>query len=337
MKLARCALGGERASGKRWPIEKSLHFKMISSRIHLIKWAALPFQPLGHDPVEEGSSMSDSSRPESSLSYEILSHYESSNEAQRLSSGAGQLELGRTQELVKRFLPPAPAVIFDVGGGSGVYACWLAKQGYEVHLIDPVPLHIEQTRQASQNQPDHPLASVALGDARQLDRPDASVDAVLLFGPLYHLTERHERVAALREAHRILRNGGLVLAVGISRFASTLDGLFRGLLDDPEFVGIVQRDLTDGQHRNPTNHPAYFTTAFFHHPEELKAEIEEAGLLCERTLAIEGPGWILQNFEEHWDDRERRERLLDALRWLEDEPSLIGVSAHIMVVARKGA
>lgn len=267
----------------------------------------------------------------------ILTHYESSNEAQRLSSGAGQLELGRTQELIKRFLPPAPAVIFDVGGGSGVYACWLAKQGYEVHLIDPVPLHIEQARQASQHQPDHPLASVAIGDARQLDRPDASVDAVLLFGPLYHLTERHERVAALREAHRILRNGGLVLAVGISRFASTLDGLFRGLLDDPEFVGIVQRDLMDGQHRNPTNHPAYFTTAFFHHPEELKAEIEEAGLLCDRTLAIEGPGWILQNFEGHWDDRERRERLLDALRWLEDEPSLIGVSAHIMVVARKGA
>jgi hypothetical protein len=59
--------------------------------------------------------MSDSSTPESSLSYEILTHYESSNEAQRLSSGAGQLELGRTQELGKRFLPPAPAVIFDVG------------------------------------------------------------------------------------------------------------------------------------------------------------------------------------------------------------------------------
>ncbi len=228
-------------------------------------------------------------------------------------------------------------MIFDVGGGAGVYACWLAKQGYEVHLVDAVRLHVEQARQASENQPDYPLTSVAVGDARQLDRPDASVDAVLLFGPLYHLTARHERMAALSEAQRILRTGGIVLAVAISRFASTLDGLFQGWLADPEFADIVQRDLTDGQHRNPTNHPAYFTTAFFHHPQELQAEIEAAGLLWERTLAIEGPGWILPNFEEHWHDQGRRTRLLKAIRALENESSLIGVSVHMMVVARKGA
>lgn len=280
--------------------------------------------------------MPEPSGSKSSLPPEILSHYQSGDEAQRLSSGTGQLELARTLELVERYLPRPPAVIFDVGGGSGVYACWLARQGYEVHLVDAVPLHVEQAWQASQAQPDHPLASVAVGDARQLDRPEASVDAVLLFGPLYHLTGRRDRVAALREAGRILRAGGPALAVGISRFASTLDGLSRGLLDDPEFVGIVRRDLAEGQHRNPTNHPGYFTTAFFHHPDELKAEVEEAGLRCERILAIEGPGWILQDFEERWRDPGQREQLLQAVRWLEDEPSLLGASAHLLAVARKG-
>lgn len=228
-----------------------------------------------------------------------MRHYENGHEAQRLAIGVGQLELVRTQELVRRYLPPPPAVIFDVGGGPGVYACWLARQGYEVHLIDAVSLHVQQAQRASHAQRDHPIASLAVGDARRLERPDASVDGVLLFGPLYHLIDRYDRVTALREAHRILRHGGLVFAVGISRFASTLDGLVRGYLDDPECVRIVEGDLIDGQHRNPTNHPRYFTTAFFHPPDELKAEIEEAGLYHEHTLAIEGPGWLLYNFEAH--------------------------------------
>lgn len=281
--------------------------------------------------------MSDLSELHNLLSDEALTHYASGQEQERLSRGTGSLELARTQELLSRYLPPPPAVIFDVGGGSGIYSYWLAQQGYEVHLIDAVPLHIEQAQRFSQAQPNYPLASLAVGDARQLNRADDSVDAVLLLGPLYHLTERTQRLAALREAYRILKTGGLVFAVGISRFASTLDGLLQGYLDDPEFVAIVQQDLADGQHRNPNNHPAYFTTAFFHHPEELKAEVEEAGLHYERTLAIEGPGWLLQNFSEHWNELGRRERLLEAVRWLESEPSTLGMSAHFMTVAYKNA
>jgi ubiquinone/menaquinone biosynthesis C-methylase UbiE len=123
-------------------------------------------------------------------------------------------------------------VIFDVGGGPGVYACRLAKQGYEVHLVDALPLHVEMARQASQAQPDAPLASIVVGDAHSLKRPDTSVDVVLLFGPLYHLTERADRLTALREAYRILRPCGILLAMGISRFASVLDGIRQGLLDD---------------------------------------------------------------------------------------------------------
>ena len=191
-------------------------------------------------------------------------------EADRLQRGSGRIEFARTQEIVSRYLPPAPAVIFDIGGGPGVYACWLARLGHEVHLIDPVPLHVEQARQASAQQPDAPIASCIVGDARHLDRADASVDVALLLGPLYHLTERSDRITALREAARIVRPGGVVLAVGISRFVSTLDGMARGYLADSVFARIVQDDLATGQHRNPTHHPAYFTTAYFHHPTELK-------------------------------------------------------------------
>jgi ubiquinone/menaquinone biosynthesis C-methylase UbiE len=278
----------------------------------------------------------DSSKPEKWLLKEMLTYYDAGNEAQRLLGGRGQLEFVRSQELITRYLPPPPAVIFDIGGGVGIYSCWLAKQGYKVHLVDVVPLHIEQARQASQAQPDHPIASLTVGDARAVERGDDSVDAVLLLGPLYHLTERQDRITALREAQRILRERGLVFAVGISRFASTLDGLWKRFLADPEFVRIVERDLAEGQHRNPSGHPGYFTTAYLHRPEELKLEIEQAGLRHEATLAVEGPCWLLQDFEERWGDEGGREQLLKAIRWLEKEPSIIGVSAHIMVIGRKG-
>ena len=42
-----------------------------------------------------------------------------------------------------------------------------------------------------------------------------------------------------------------MVAVGISRFASMMDGLKRRNLDDTAFRPIVQRDLESGQHRNP--------------------------------------------------------------------------------------
>jgi SAM-dependent methyltransferase len=279
--------------------------------------------------------MSDLFESHSSLPPEFFEHYASGYEAGRLQGGTSQIELARTQELVMRYVPALPAVIFDVGGGPGVYACWLAKQGYEVHLVDATPLHVELAWQASAAQPDTPLASIEVGDARRLERPDESCNVVLLFGPLYHLTERVDRLTALQEARRVLRSGGLLLAAGISRFTSALDGLRQGLFDDPAFAQIVERDLLDGQHRNPTNHPEYFTTAFFHHPEELQAEVEESGFLYERTLPIEGPLWLSDYVVANFADQKRRDQFLALARQLEEEPSLLGASAHLLVVARK--
>ncbi|HEY6785838.1 MAG TPA: methyltransferase domain-containing protein, partial [Trebonia sp.] len=71
---------------------------------------------------------------------EVLAHYAEGREHGRLTSRQS-LELLRTRVLLERFLPAAPARVLDVGGGSGVYASWLADRGYQVRLIDPVPLH----------------------------------------------------------------------------------------------------------------------------------------------------------------------------------------------------
>jgi hypothetical protein len=81
----------------------------------------------------------------------------------------------------------------------------------------------------------------------------------------------------------------------------------------------------------------YFTDSYFHRPEELAEEITAAGLQHEQTLAIESIGWLLQNFEEWWKEEERREQLMEIIRRLESEPSLLGASAHLMSIARRKA
>jgi ubiquinone/menaquinone biosynthesis C-methylase UbiE len=265
---------------------------------------------------------------------DVLEHYQQVEEDSRLRSGWFRLEFARTQELIKRHLQPAPAVVLDVGGGSGVYSHWLAGLGYEVHLIDPVPKHIEQARTRSAQQPRH-IATMRIGDARHLEQADGSVDAVLLLGPLYHLTDRNDRIVSLREAHRVLRLAGVLFAAGISRFASLFDSLHSGFFDKPEFAAILQRDLAEGQHRNPTENPTYFTTAFFHRPAELAEEITEAGFLNPEVFSIEGPGWMAQDFERLWADETQRTRLLDCIRKVEREPEILGASSHLLAIAHK--
>jgi ubiquinone/menaquinone biosynthesis C-methylase UbiE len=269
------------------------------------------------------------------LDAEILAHYEEGLERDRLlRGGAGRLEYLRTRELLSRYLPQPPVTVLDVGGGAGVYALPLAREGYSVHLIDPVPLHVDQAREASALQRDAPLTSAEVGDARRLRCDDDGVEAVLILGPLYHLTSKEDRLKALREAYRVVRPGGVLAAAAISRFASTYDGLLRGFLEDPGFEEIVERDVREGQHRNPTGRLKWFTSAYFHHPEELRDEVIKAGFVVETLVGIEGPGWVLPDLDSWLKDPPRRSRLLEAVRRVEKEPSLLGASAHILLVGR---
>jgi SAM-dependent methyltransferase len=264
----------------------------------------------------------------------MIDYYNLGGEADRLRAGLGRLEAVRTQELLHRWLPAPPAVVLDIGGGSGHYALELSGEGYEVHLVDAMPLHIEQAQHASAAAPT-PLASVQLGDARALPFADATADAVLLLGPLYHLVERADRVVALREAARALRANGVVIVAAISRWASTADGFARECLRDPRFAAMIERDLDTGLHTNPDRVPGWFAGAYFHRPEELMTELVAAGLEPDVPTAVEGLAGFAPDIDRWLDDPGDRDRLLALIRRTEHEPALLGASTHFLVAARR--
>ncbi|MDA1036320.1 MAG: class I SAM-dependent methyltransferase, partial [Chloroflexi bacterium] len=174
------------------------------------------------------------------LDPQISAYYARGEERERVSTEHA-LEGVRTRDILDRFLTPLPAVVLDIGGGAGAYAIPLVEKGYKVHLVDPVAMHVRQAAEAA-TASGVSLASAVVGDARRLAFPDAAADVVLLLGPLYHLTELEDRLGGLKEAHRVLKPGGMLVAAFISRFAAMYDGFFSGKLLQDEFESIMVRD-----------------------------------------------------------------------------------------------
>jgi SAM-dependent methyltransferase len=257
----------------------------------------------------------------------MMAYYDQGKEAERLTSPtslSGPLEFARTQELVLRFLPDGILRILDVGGGPGAYAEWLAGMGHHVTLFDPVPLHVEQARSLG--------ISAELGDARHIDRDDASADALLLLGPLYHLIDGDDRLQALREARRVTRPGGVIFAAAISRYAAFLDLVVRlDRLHEAEVADAVAASLESGV---MDGRAGLFTKAYLHRPAELVDEANEAGLSELRLFNIEGPGFMVNNLPERWADKDRREALMLAARLVEEDPEMMATAGHLLVVGR---
>jgi SAM-dependent methyltransferase len=264
---------------------------------------------------------------------EVVDYYDQYAEESRLQRGASRLELERTRDILTRVLPPPPARVVDVGGAAGVYSAWLASRGYQVRLLDLSPRLVAEARRMNATLAT-PIVALDVGDARALPYGSGSADAVLIMGPLYHLPSRADRVAALREASRVLVPGGVVAVAAISRFASALDGLARGLAGDPAFVRMRDRDLVDGQHRNDSGRPDYFTTAYLHRPEELSDEMHEAAFLDARVFGVEGPAWLVADFDARWQDPALRGDMMTVARAVEAEAAMLGVSAHLLGVGR---
>lgn len=195
-----------------------------------------------------------------------------------------KMEFATTWRAMQEYIPPG-STILDVGGGPGRYSIFLTRAGHRVTLVDLSPANVAFAL-AKSAELGVRLGGCFQGDALDLGRfEDASYDAVLLMGPLYHLIQESDRNRAVVEAMRVLKPGGLLLASYITRYAF-LNDILR---DDPAGiaeVSAIDQLLADGINLvRGDNHG--FTNAHFVHPADISSWMATFGLVQLRLAAVE--------------------------------------------------
>lgn len=267
---------------------------------------------------------------------EVYEFYNNGAEISRLERGLGVVEFYRSKEIILQYLGKN-MTIYDIGGGVGMYSQWLAKQGHNVTLIELAPTAVEYAKEHMSAQ--NPYVA-EVGDVRKIEKPDESADMVLLMGPLYHLQNESQRLKALNEANRVLKKGGLLIAAGISKFSSTtwalsVYGNGCDFIDDDIYFNMLKTELSTGEHHRPKEYPFIIAGAYFHTIDGLRDEVSKCGFTPINSHAVEGCIWFAPKLDEKWQDENSRKRLLDILHQTEHEDTLMGMSPHFIVAAKK--
>jgi len=262
----------------------------------------------------------------------VEAHYDlfAQRECERLERH--RTEFAVTCRVLEEFLPLPPGRILDVGGGPGRYAVHLTRQHYQVTLVDLSPVSLDLAL-AKATEAGVYLPPPLRADATALPAEfDGLFDAVLLMGPLYHLMAVEDRLAALREAYRVLRPGGMLFAAFITRFAPLRDIATHSPQWVLEHPRRYHRLLHDGQ--NPAREDSTFPDAYFAHPDEIAPLIAAAGFELE---AIQGCEGLLAGHEEAINaiKGELWEAWVELNYVVGRDPSLRGAADHLLAVAAK--
>jgi SAM-dependent methyltransferase len=273
------------------------------------------------------------SRPNPDIQGAVRALYASDPEREWARLERHRTEHAVTLKALSEHLPPPPARILDCGGGPGRYAIALAQQGYLVTLYDLSPELLELARDKA-TEACIQLEGIAQGSATNLSRyADASFDAILLMGPLYHLLDADERHRALVEACRVVIPGGLVIASFLARYAGHIDAIAHYPERAAQSPDLYRRIARTGL-LPPREGSAPGFVAYFAHPSELGPLCHGAGLDIVEVLACEGIA----------SAREDRVNLLTEDDWrfwvdvnyeLAHDASTHGGAEHLLAICRR--
>ena len=260
----------------------------------------------------------------------VESYYDQTTQDEWQRLDRHRTEFAVTTMALSEFLPPSPAAILDIGSGPGRYALMLAQQAYQVTLVDLSHNNLAMAQTKAQEQGVQFVDTIH-GNALHLPfLPDASYEAILLLGPLYHLLTEWEQRQAIRESWRLLKPNGRLFVAFITRFAFIRDVARR----NPEWLqqnkAYADHLLNTGVH-NSTHR---FTHAYFAHPDEIIPFMASEGVQTIRLMGCEG---IVSGHEEKINEvqGEAWETWVEFNYRLSQEPTLYGASDHLLYIGQK--
>ena len=270
----------------------------------------------------------------------VQNYYKHFDEKNRLKNdNSGKLEFLMTMGILEKNLPAvtdeADISVLDLGGGAGVYSFPLAKKGYKVTLADLSETLLEQARKQKEEDKIENLISCDQVNATDLScYKDNSFDIVLLFGPLYHLTEKDEREKCIREVSRVLKTGGKVFASFIPHLSGSI-ALVQRFCWSPDQVDIntLEECFDTGKFKNLSDKG--FQEGYYPTSEEIEKLFLENGFDKLLVRSIRGFGYEKEDVIYKFKNKNVFTKLLELINSTAEDKSIIEMCGHAMYVGVK--
>lgn len=260
---------------------------------------------------------------------ELELYYNKFNEEKRLDSRHGQVEFITSMKYIHKYLaemeqdkPRAQIKILDVGAATGRYSVPLAEDGYDVTAVELVKHNLARLKAKGSS------VKAYQGNAMKLRRfEDDSFDVVLVFGPMYHLHEREEKLKALSEAKRVVRPGGIILVAYIMNEYSVITYAIK----EKHIKEAMQTGMLDENfHCTKAANELYS----FVRTEDIESLNAEVGLERMQLIAADGAANYIRPFLNALDEEEFGYFVKYHLSTCE-RADLLGASGHLVDILRK--
>ena len=270
----------------------------------------------------------------------IKNYYKHFDEKNRLNNdNSGKLEFLMTMSILEKNIPPVSAgtevAILDLGGGAGAYSFPLAKKGYAVTLADLSETLLLQAKKQKEDTKVQNLISCDQVNATDLSRyKDNAFDVVLLFGPLYHLTEKAERQKCISEVYRVLKSGGKVFASFIPHLSGCI-ALVQRFCWSPDQVNIntLQESFASGTFKNLSDKG--FQEGYYPASEEIENLFAANGFEKQLLRSIRGFGYEKEDVIFKFKNKNDFSKILELIDSTADDKSIIEMCGHAMYVGVK--